>query len=58
VREREAKWREPAQRVSDASTLQDAIARRVPHIVAEREISGMPMIAHLQPPGVSRDCTT
>jgi hypothetical protein len=47
-----------AARVSDASALQDAIARRVLHIVAEGEISSMPMIAHLQPPGVSHGCTT
>lgn len=30
--------------VLDAPALQDAIGRRVPHIVAEGEISGMPMI--------------
>ncbi len=33
-----------AARVGDASALQDAIGRGVPHIVAEGEISGMPMI--------------
>ena len=33
-----------ATRVSDASALQDAIQRRVPHIVVEGEISAMPMI--------------
>jgi hypothetical protein len=33
-----------AARVLDAPALQDAIGRRVPHIVAEGEISGMPMI--------------
>jgi hypothetical protein len=47
-----------AARVSDASALQDAIARRVLHIVAEGEILSMPMIAHPQPPGVSHGCTT
>jgi hypothetical protein len=33
-----------AAHVLDAPALQDAIGRRVPHIVAEGEISGMPMI--------------
>ncbi len=33
-----------AVHVADASALQDAIGRGVPHIVAEGEISGMPMI--------------
>ncbi len=47
-----------AARVSEESALQDAIACRVPHIVAEGEISGMPVIAQPQPPGVSHDGTT
>lgn len=33
-----------AVHVVDASGLQDAVGRGVPHIVAEGEISGMPMI--------------
>ena len=46
-----------AARVSDAPALQDTIARRVLHIVAEGKISGMP-IAHPPAAAVSHDCTT
>lgn len=47
-----------AARVSDVPALQDTIARRVLHIVAEGKISGMPTIAHLPAAAVSHDCTT